>query len=125
MKLTALISFRLKKSVVVDLNALPRHILYLLNMKPYKRMCSSRASWHNINWRDVNRKVRQKQIEIRVAWKNNQHGKVKQLQDNLVRSCFFKKKKARLLAVQKVTTNKGKETPGVDNIIWDTPQKKL
>jgi RNA-directed DNA polymerase len=25
----------------------------------------------------------------------------------------------------KVTNNKGKETPGVDNIIWDTPEKKI
>lgn len=31
---------------------------------------------------------------------------------------------ARALAVAKVTPNKGGKTPGVDNIIWDSPCQK-
>lgn len=31
---------------------------------------------------------------------------------------------ARCLAVKRVTTDQGKKTPGVDGIIWDTPEKK-
>jgi RNA-directed DNA polymerase len=29
------------------------------------------------------------------------------------------------IAVKTVTTNKGKKTPGVDKILWDTPAKKF
>jgi RNA-directed DNA polymerase len=31
---------------------------------------------------------------------------------------------ARALAVKKITSNKGEKTPGVDNIIWNTPWEK-
>ncbi|ESQ13255.1 MAG: hypothetical protein N838_34150, partial [Thiohalocapsa sp. PB-PSB1] len=31
----------------------------------------------------------------------------------------------RLLAVRRVTENRGKKTPGVDGIVWDTPEKKM
>ena len=31
----------------------------------------------------------------------------------------------RLLAVRRVTENRGKKTPGVDGIRWDTPEKKM
>ena len=30
----------------------------------------------------------------------------------------------RLLAVRRVTENRGKKTPGVDGVVWDTPEKK-
>ena len=30
----------------------------------------------------------------------------------------------KVLAVRRVTENDGKETPGVDREIWDTPEKK-
>ena len=29
------------------------------------------------------------------------------------------------LAVKRVTENQGKETPGVDKVTWNTPQKKI
>jgi RNA-directed DNA polymerase len=31
---------------------------------------------------------------------------------------------AKVLAVKRVTENEGKRTPGVDGVLWDTPQKK-
>jgi RNA-directed DNA polymerase len=55
-----------------------------------------------------------------VAFDNKDFGLVTQLQDNLVRSW-----RARAIAVQKVTTNKGKNTPGVDNEVWNTPNAKF
>lgn len=53
-----------------------------------------------------------------MAYNNKDFGLVTQLQDNLVPW------EARALAVRTITTNKGKNTPGVDNIIWDTPRAK-
>ena len=32
---------------------------------------------------------------------------------------------AKLLAIRRVVTNKGKRTPGVDGVIWKTPQQKM
>src|SRR5207244_10893127 len=31
----------------------------------------------------------------------------------------------KVLAVRRVTENQGKKTPGVDRVIWDTPEKKI
>ena len=31
---------------------------------------------------------------------------------------------ARALAVKRVSENKGKQTPGVDGVLWDSPEKK-
>lgn len=59
------------------------------------------------------------QRNIRVAWKSNQKSEALKLQQNLINSW-----RARALAVRIVTTNKGKKTPGVDKVIWDTPQDK-
>jgi RNA-directed DNA polymerase len=46
-------------------------------------------------------------------------GKVKALQHLLTRSFS-----AKALAVKRVTENPGKQTPGVDGILWDSPEKK-
>jgi len=47
-------------------------------------------------------------------------GKVKALQRLL--TCSFSGK---ALAVRRVTENQGKNTPGVDKVTWNTPQKKI
>ncbi len=46
-------------------------------------------------------------------------GKVKALQRLLTRSFS-----AKVLAIRRVTENKGKKTPGVDGEVWNTPEKK-
>lgn len=87
-----------------------------------RRKNSSRQkklSWHDINWIQVRKRVLKKQIKIGVAYNNKDFGLLTQQQDNLVRSW-----EARALAVRTITTNKGKKTPGVDNIVWDTPRTK-
>ena len=59
-------------------------------------------------------------MRIAKAVKEGKHGKVKSLQWILTHSYY-----AKLLAVRRVTTNKGKRTPGVDGIIWSTPRQKM
>ncbi len=54
------------------------------------------------------------------ATKEKRWGKVKALQRLLTHSFSGK-----ALAVRRVTENQGKNTPGVDKVTWNTPQKKL
>ena len=65
--------------------------------------------WHFINWKDAERLVRRLQVRIAKAVKENRWNKVKALQNILTRSFH-----AKLLAVKRVTSNKGKKTTGVD-----------
>jgi len=78
-----------------------------------------KEDWHAINWQKVNRNVRRLQVRIVKATQEGRWGKVKALQHLLTHSYSGK-----ALAVRRVTENQGKNTPGVDRIIWDTPEKK-
>ena len=63
--------------------------------------------------------VRKLQLRIAKAHREGKTGKVKTLQRILTRSLA-----ARVLAVWRVTTNKGKRTPGVDRVVWKTPEQR-
>jgi RNA-directed DNA polymerase len=76
--------------------------------------------WHEIDWYIVTRNVRRLQARIVKATKASKWRKVKSLQRILTRSFSGK-----AMAVRRVTENKGKNTPGVDGEIWDTPKKKM
>jgi RNA-directed DNA polymerase len=76
--------------------------------------------WHDIDWEEVHRNVRRQQVRIVKAIQAGRWGKVQSLQHLLTRSFSGK-----ALAVKRVTENKGKNTPGVDGVIWDTPKKKM
>jgi RNA-directed DNA polymerase len=76
--------------------------------------------WHDIDWEKVHRNVRRQQVRIGKAIQEGRWGKVQSLQHLLTRSFS-----GRALAVKRVTENKGKNTPGVDGIIWNTPKKKM
>ena len=69
-------------------------------------------NWDTIVWRKVIQKVQRLQRRIAKAVKEGRWGKVKSLV-YLVSKSFY----AKLLAVFRVTTNKGGNTPGVDNIV--------
>ena len=69
--------------------------------------------WVMIDWKPAERQVRRLQVRIAKAVKANRWGKVKTLQHLLTNSFY-----ARLLAVKRVTSNKGKNTPGVDGVLW-------
>jgi len=78
------------------------------------------TDWHAIDWKSASDNVRRLQTRIVKATKAGKWGKVKALQRLLTRSFSGK-----ALAVRRVTENQGKNTPGVDKIIWNTPQKKI
>src|SRR5271169_2964295 len=77
------------------------------------------AEWYAIDWRAINRNVRRLQVRIVQATKASRWGRVRALQRLLTHSYSGK-----VLAVRRVTENNGKKTPGVDQEIWDTPEKK-
>ncbi len=77
------------------------------------------AEWYAIEWRAINRNVRRLQVRIVQATKASRWGRVRALQRLLTHSYSGK-----VLAVRRVTENNGKKTPGVDQEIWDTPEKK-
>jgi len=78
------------------------------------------TDWHDIDWKSVSHNVRRLQARIVKATKEKRWGKVNALQRLLTHSFSGK-----ALAVRRVTENQGKNTPGVDKITWNTPQKKL
>lgn len=75
--------------------------------------------WHDIDWHAVHGNVRRLQARIVKATQEGKWGKVKALQRLLTHSFSGK-----ALAVKRVTENQGKNTPGVDKVTWDTPEKK-
>ncbi|MBA3706610.1 MAG: group II intron reverse transcriptase/maturase, partial [Bacteroidetes bacterium] len=81
---------------------------------------SSTDLWNSIRWNDVKAEVHRLQMRIAKAVREGLHGKVKTLQWLLTHSFS-----AKLLAVKRVVQNAGGKTPGVDKIIWKTPQQKM
>ena len=75
--------------------------------------------WKAIAWRKARRVVRRMQLRIAKAVKEGRWNKVKALQRLLTRSFY-----AKALAVKRVTSNKGKKTPGVDGVIWRNARDK-
>ena len=78
------------------------------------------TSWKVIDWLRVRQEVRRLQIRIAKATQAGRWRKVQALQWLLTHS-----RSAKLLAVHRVTTNRGAKTPGVDNVIWRTDRQKL
>jgi RNA-directed DNA polymerase len=76
--------------------------------------------WQDIDWPQVYREVRRLQQRIAKAMQEGKPGKARALQWLLTHSWY-----AKLLAVKRVTTNKGKRTPGVDGVLWTTHDEKL
>jgi len=76
--------------------------------------------WHAIDWQRAQREVRRLQMRIAKAVKDGKPGKVKSLQW-LVTHSFY----AKLLAVKRVTSNKGRKTSGVDGVVWKGARTKM
>lgn len=76
--------------------------------------------WHGISWSDVHRVVGRLQIRIAKATKAGEWRQVKRLQRLLTHSTS-----AKALAVRRVTENRGHKTPGVDQVLWNTPEAKF
>lgn len=76
--------------------------------------------WESIDWNKVEHEVNRLQTRIAKATRNNSRNKAKQLQYLLTHSFY-----AKAFAVRKVTTNKGKNTAGVDKKLWSTSASKM
>lgn len=77
-------------------------------------------NWTDIDWVRCEAAVQKLQGRIVKAQKEGRPGKVKALQWTLTHSFY-----AKALAVKRVTSNKGKNTVGVDKILWTTPNAKM
>lgn len=80
---------------------------------------SKTVDWNAIDWRTAHQNVRRLQVRIVKAMQEGRWGKVKALQHLLTHSFS-----GRVMAVRRVTENRGKRTPGIDGNVWDTPHKK-
>ncbi|SFM08715.1 group II intron reverse transcriptase/maturase [Halanaerobium salsuginis] len=76
--------------------------------------------WESIDWLKVKHNVNRLQTRIAKATANGDTNKAKRLQYLLTHSFF-----AKTYAVRKVTTNKGKNTSGVDKKLWSTSASKM
>lgn len=81
---------------------------------------NSSTTWSNIPWKRAKRHVFRLQMRIAKAKREKKTGKVKSLQRILTHSFY-----AKTLAVKQVTSNTGKNTPGIDGKIWRTDLQKL
>jgi RNA-directed DNA polymerase len=72
--------------------------------------------WDQANWSHAEAEVKRLQMRIAKAVREGRWGKAKALQRLLTRSHSGK-----MLAVKRVTENRGKRTPGVDGRTWLTP----
>ncbi|WP_245174248.1 reverse transcriptase N-terminal domain-containing protein [Gallibacterium genomosp. 3] len=70
------------------------------------------SQWHYVEWRKAERYVKGMQIRIAKATQESDWRKVKNLQRMLTHSHY-----AKLVAVKRVTENKGKKTSGVDKVL--------
>jgi RNA-directed DNA polymerase len=77
------------------------------------------VAWHTIKWYAVHRTVRRLQARMVKAVQAGRWGKVRAWQPLLPHACSGK-----ALAVRRVTENDGRQPPGVDGLLWDTPAKK-
>lgn len=84
--------------------------------------------WHLINWDVVKSEVKWLQVSefarlrvrIAKAVTEQRWHKVKALQWLLTHSFS-----AKLLAVQRVSSNKGAKTPGIDGVVWSSPAARM
>lgn len=81
---------------------------------------ASTPTWKTINWNHVSAQVKQLQMRIAKAVREKSYGKAKALQWLLTHSFS-----AKLLAVKRVSQSSGSKTPGVDGIVWKTPNQKM
>lgn len=76
--------------------------------------------WETIDWKQIEYDVNRLQTRIAKATAKEDNNKAKRLQYLLTHSFS-----AKAYAVRKVTTNKGKNTSGVDKKLWSTSASKM
>src|SRR5580700_2036543 len=78
-----------------------------------------KPDWHSIEWKKVWCTVRRLQVRIVKAVTEGRWNKAKALVYLLTHSFG-----GRALAILRVVSNSGAKTPGVDGVIWNTPEAK-
>lgn len=76
--------------------------------------------WNQIDWKKAEEQVNRLQLRIVKATLEQKWRLVKRLQ-YLITNSFY----AKALAVKRVITNKGKNTPGIDGELWETDKDKM
>ncbi len=76
--------------------------------------------WKAIPWKRLQQQVRRLQVRIAKAVQQSKLRRASALQWLLTHS-----RAAKLLAVRRVTTNRGAQTPGIDKVRWRTNRQKL
>jgi RNA-directed DNA polymerase len=76
-------------------------------------------NWNQVNWKKVRAIVYRMQTRIAKSIREGRWGKAKVLLQILARSFCGK-----LLAVKRITSNKGSRTPGLDGVTWNSPSKR-
>lgn len=108
--------------------AVLKRVAMLVNQEAYQLATTAETgassapgdTWHEIEWKQVNREVQRLQARIVQATKEKRWGKVKALQRLLARSFSGK-----ALAVKRVTENQGRRTAGVDGQTWSSAAAKM
>ena len=77
-------------------------------------------SWHDIDWKKGNGLVVKLRRRMSLASKQGKSKRLRKLQRLIVGS-----KSNILYSIRKVTSNSGKDTPGIDYITYSTPKEKL
>jgi RNA-directed DNA polymerase len=75
--------------------------------------------WELVDWDRARREVRKLQMRIAKAVQEERWNRVRSLQFMLTHSFY-----AKLLAVKRVTSNKGRKPPGVDGQAWQGARAK-
>ncbi len=76
--------------------------------------------WQTIDWDAVKDEVKRLQMRIAKAVRQKRWNKVKALQWLLTHAIS-----AKLLAVKRVSANKGSRTPGIDGVVWRSPTARM
>lgn len=80
---------------------------------------SHKQAWESIDFKHAQAEVARLQARIAKAFEEGKRNKARCLQGILARSFY-----ARVLAVRKVTSNKGSRTPGIDGQLWKSPTRR-
>lgn len=79
-----------------------------------------KLQWNQIDWKKAEEQVNRLQVRIVKATLEQKWRLVKRLQYLMTNSVY-----AKALAVRRVVTNKGKNTPGIDGELWKFDKEKM
>jgi RNA-directed DNA polymerase len=109
-----------KKSIIVrEIGELLERRNKQMTMTTVGAPLTKHLTWQTIQWTTVKYRIRKLQLRIAKAIRSGRQTKARALQLLLTHSFY-----AKLLAVRRVTQNRGKNTPGVDRVVWKTPKEK-